>query len=86
MKMTKMEQEKEKIRYGHKLRRSISGPAAPSWLLFLVASAGLRHAVCGIIAFENAPKSSERDAAAEEVDDDEPGGKDISEVMEKVGI
>jgi hypothetical protein len=83
MKMTKMEQEREKIRYGHKLRRSISGPAAPSWLLFLVASAGLR---CGIIAFENAPKSSERDAAAEEVDDDEPGGKDISEVMEKVGI
>lgn len=51
-----------------------------------MASAWLGHAVCGIIAFENAPKSSEGEAAAEEVEDHEPGSKDISEVMEKVGV
>lgn len=40
----------------------------------------------GIVAFENAPKASEGDAAAEEVDDDEPGGENISQVVEKVGV
>lgn len=86
MKMTRWNRGRKDYIRGHKLRRSTSGPVAPSWLLFLVASAWLRLALCGIVAFDDVPKSSEGEAAAEEVDDDKPGGKDISEVMEKVGV
>lgn len=57
-----------------------------SWLLLDMTPSKIGGARREVFCFQNAPYSAQGEAAASDVNPNQPGGEDISEVMEEVGV